>query len=81
MQTTLYEGRIRRIESNHKITVSVPDVVFDISCDFIEIVTNKTMDTNHPARDNNYITLAVTRNKFKVGDFVSLRLVKEENLT
>ena len=76
MQTILYEGRIRKI-SESKVHLDG----LDICCDFVEIVTTYTMGTAHEQQDNNYITLAVTRNKFKIGDFVSLRLVKEENLT
>ena len=77
MQTILYEGRIGKI-TNSKIYLDG----LDISCDFIEINTTSLMGINHEIQNNNYFTsLTVIKDKFKVGDFVSLRLVKEENLT
>ena len=76
MQTTLYEGRIGKV-TDSQIRLDG----LDVSCDFIEVTTVSTMGINHEIQNNNYITLAVIKDKFKVGDFVSLRLVKEENLT
>lgn len=75
-ESIVYGGRVIQTEPQKYTTLN--DVILDV--DLIKFENNITLDVEHETRDTHTVSILVPSNLFKLGDYVTLKVIKDDNL-